>query len=259
MLIDNTRKKPLLISHRGAHKEAPENSCEAFEIALGYGVDGIETDVQLSSDGVPVLFHNPTACHITGSRKRISSYTCEQLQALDLGEKGTCVGIPTLAEMLTTFSRRTRLLIEIKSRKSDRFSGRSAELTDKVVSTITCLPDGIQSTIYILSFDPDVLLRASRSAPQLKYVLNTDGTGDWSVSVAELMRGSVTLDFLSAVCLEKKTLSSRAVAWAHKRGLDVFTYCCNTRSQVERALALGVDGIMSDKPGWLVGLFKTNA
>ena len=248
--------KPLLISHRGAHKEAPENSCEAFEIALAYGVDGIETDVQLSSDGVPVLFHNPTACHVTGSRKRISAYTCEQLQALDLGEEGACIGIPTLAETLTIFSRRTRLLIEIKSRKPDRVSGRSDELTDKVVATIACLPDGIQSNMYILSFDPDVLTRAARSAPHLKYVLNTDGNGDWCVPVADLMRGRGAMDFLSVVCLEKKKLSSRAVAWAHAQGLDVFTYCCNTRLQVERALALGVDGIMSDKPGWLVKTVK---
>lgn len=251
--------KPLLISHRGAYKEAPENSCQAFELALKYGVDGIETDVQLSSDGVPVLFHNPTACHVTGSRKRISSYTCEQLQALDLGENGACIEIPTLAETLTTFSRRTRLLIEIKSRKPDRVSGRSDELTDKVVATIAGLPNGIQSNIYILSFDPDVLIRAARSAPRLKYVLNTDGNGDWCVPVVDLMRGNAALDCLSVVCLEKKKLSSRAVAWAHAHDLDVFTYCCNTRSQVEQALALGVDGIMSDKPGWLVGLFKSHA
>ena len=84
MVGDKTIKRPLLISHRGAHKEAPENSCQAFEIALDHGVDGIETDVQLSCDGVPVLFHNPTACNVTGSRKRISSYTCEQLQDIDL-------------------------------------------------------------------------------------------------------------------------------------------------------------------------------
>jgi len=254
MLIDKSPKKPLLISHRGAHKEAPENSCEAFEIAMDYGVDGIETDVQLSRDGIPVLFHNPTAYHVTGSRKRISAYTGEQLQALNLRQKGTFVGIPTLAEMLTRFSQRTRLLIEIKSRKPDRVSGRSAELTDKVVSAIAGLPDGIESNIYILSFDPDVLARANRTAPQLKCVLNTDGTGDWCVSIADLMLGSVAMEFLSVVCLEKKKLSSRAIAWAHRHGLDVFTYCCNTRPQVERALALGVDGIMSDKPGWLVGL-----
>jgi len=256
MLIDNARKNPLLISHRGAHKEAPENSCEAFEIAMDYGVDGIETDVQLSRDGIPVLFHNPTAYHVTGSRKRISAYTCEQLQALDLRQKGAFVGIPTLAEMLTSLSQRTRLLIEIKSRKPDRVSGRSAELTNKVVSAVTCLPDGIQANIYILSFDPDVLIRANQVAPQLQYVLNTDGSGDWCVPVANLMRGDPALDCMAAICLERKILSKEAITWARKRGLQVFTYSCNTRPQVAQALDLGVDGIMSDKPGWLVGLVR---
>ena len=248
-----------MISHRGAHKEAPENSCRAFEIALEYGVDGIETDVQLSCDGVPVLFHNPTACHVTGTRKRISSYTLEQLRALDLGEKGEFVGIPTLAEALAIFGGRTRLMIEIKSRQPDRVSGRSRVLTAKVVAAIDCLPAGVRSAISILSFDPDVLAQASRAAPQSKCVLNTDGTGSWGVSVADVMCGNRVLDFLAAVCLEKKTLSEQVVTWAHDRGLDVFTYCCNTRPQVERALALNVDGIMSDKPGWLVGLFKPHA
>ena len=256
MVIDKPSKKPLLISHRGAHREEPENSCRAFEIALDYGVDGIETDVQLSSDEVPVLFHNPTACHVTGKRKRISSYTYEQLQAFELGEEGAGIGIPTLTEALAVFAGRTRLLIEIKSRKPDRISGRSGELTDKVVAAIGCLPTNIQSAISILSFDPEVLVRANRAAPQLRCVLNTDGTGAWCVPIAKLMRGKVALDFLSAVCLEKKKLSARVVAWAHDREIEVFTYCCNTRPQVERALALAVDGIMSDKPGWIVGLFK---
>lgn len=256
MVMDKPIKKPLLISHRGAHREAPENSCQGFELALEYRVDGIETDVQLSRDGVPVVFHNPTAYHVTGQRKRISAYTCEQLQAINLGDEGAYVGIPTLAEALALFGGRTRLFIEIKSRKPDRASGRSDELTDKVVAAIGGLPAPIQLKTSILSFDPDVLVRANRAAPQLKCVLNTDGTGSWCVPVADLVRGRTALDFLNTVCLEKKKLSSRVVAWAHDRGLQVFTYCCNTRPQVERALALGVDGIMSDKPGWLVGLFR---
>ncbi len=256
MVMDKPGKKPLLISHRGAHREAPENSCQGFELALGYGVDGIETDVQLSRDGVPVLIHDPTTCRVTGRRKRISAYTCDELQALDLGEDGACVGIPTLAEALEIFGSRTVLLIEIKSRKPDRISGRSRELTQKVVGQINCLPVTVRRKICLLSFDPDVLAQVNRIAPQLKCVLNTDGKGAWCVSVVDLLGGRIALDFLSAVCLETKHLSAQVVAWAHTRGMAVYTYCCNTRPQVERALALGVDGIMSDKPGWLVQFFQ---
>ncbi len=258
MEINKKTKKPLLISHRGAHREAPENSCAGFEIALAQGVDGIETDVQLTRDGVPVLFHDPTTSRITGQRKRISAYTCAELKTLVLKHAGTEAAIPTLAEVLERFSRRTALLLEIKSRKPDRISGRSRELTDKVVAAIAGLPARVQDSIRVLSFDPDVLARANRVAPQVKCVLNTDGTGSWCVPHTDLLNNRVTMDYLCAICLDKKQLSAEAVAWAHKRGMEILTYCCNSRPQVERALNLGVDGIMSDKPGWLVEFFKLN-
>jgi glycerophosphoryl diester phosphodiesterase len=111
--------------------------------------------------------------------------------------------------------------------------------------------------IRILSFDPDVLVRVKRMAPQLKCILNTDGRGPWCVPVADLMSGRASMAFLHAVCLEKKNLSAPVVEWAHEREIKALTYCCNTRPQVERALVLGVDGILSDKPGWLVSIVKT--
>jgi len=246
----------MLISHRGAHREAPENSRSGFEMALDYGVDGIETDVQLTRDGIPVLFHDATTYRVTGRRKRISAYTRDELKAFDLGRNGASEKIPTLAEALELFGNRTSLLIEIKSRKHDRLSGRSQALTDKVIAEIVPYSTGIREKIRVLSFDPDVLEQVNRAAPWLKCVLNTDGTGAWCVPAADLVRGRVALNFLSAVCLDKKDLSSQVVTWTHARGMEIFTYCCNTRPQVERALALGVDGIMSDRPGWLAGLFK---
>lgn len=256
MVMDKPSKNPLLISHRGAHREAPENSRSGFEIALEYGVDGIETDVQLTRDGIPVLFHDVTTYRITGRRKRISSYTFDELKAYNLGEEGTCEKIPTLAKTLELFGGRTFLLIEIKSGRNDRLTGRSQDLADTVVAEIARLSSGFQEKIRILSFDPDVLERVNRLAPRLKCVLNANGRGSWCVTCGDLMGSRVFMEFLSALCLEKKSLSPDMVKWAHDRGLEILTYCCNTRSQVERALALGVDGIMTDRPGWLVRLFQ---
>ena len=118
------------------------------------------------------------------------------------------------------------------------------------------LPSAARRGIRILSFDPDVLRQVNTLAPQLKCVINTDGTGSWCVPAADLLSGRFGLEFLNAVCLEQKKLSTQVVDWAHHREMGVLTYSCNTRSQVERALALGVDGIMSDQPGRLVALFR---
>jgi glycerophosphoryl diester phosphodiesterase len=256
MVMDKPSKKPLLISHRGAHREAPENSCRAFERALDYGVDGIEIDVQLSEDGVPMLYHDVTTCKVTGRRKRFSSYTCEQLQDLDLGEDGVCIGIPTLAETLDRFAGRTRLFVEIKSKKHDRLAGRSLALTEKVIAALRGLKKGLREKVRILSFDPDVLKRTHQLAPDLKCVLNANGLDKWCVSSGDLIDKRVSMGFLNALNLERKSLSLDIVKWAHDRGIEIFTYCCNTRPQVMRALDLGVDGIMSDKPGWLVNLIE---
>jgi len=255
-VMDKPNKKPLLISHRGAHREKPENSCQAFERALAYGVDGIETDVQLSEDGVPMLYHDVTTCKVTGRRKRFSSYTCEQLQDFDLGEDGACIGIPTLAETLDLFAGRIVLMIEIKSKKHDRLSGRSQALAEKVIAEIGELKSSLQKPIYILSFDPDVLAKTHQLAPGLKCVLNANGLDEWCVSSDDLIDKRISMDYLFALNLERKRLSPDVVKWAHGRGMEIFTYCCNTRPKVERVLALGVDGIMSDKPGWLVRFFK---
>ncbi len=246
----------MLISHRGAHREAPENSCQAFERALEYGIDGIETDVQLSEDGVPMLYHDVTTSKVTGRRKRFSSYTCEQLQNLDLGENGAGIGIPTLAEVLDLFAGRTRLFIEIKSKKHDRLAGRSLALTEKVVAELGGLKKSLREEIRILSFDPDVLIRTHQLAPALKCVLNANGLDKWCVSSGDLIGKRVSMAFLNALNLERKSLSADIVKWGQDRGMEIFTYCCNTHPKVERALAMNVDGIMSDKPGWLVRLFQ---
>jgi glycerophosphoryl diester phosphodiesterase len=256
MLLDKHTKKPMLISHRGAHREAPENSYMGFKLAIDYGVDGIETDVQLSKDGVPMLYHDVTTSRVTGRRKRFSSYTCEQLQDLDLGKDGACIGIPTLAETLDLFAGRTMLFIEIKSKKHDRLAGRSQALTEKVIAKIGGLKTRLQGTIRILSFDPDVLTRTHQLAPGLKCVLNANGIDDWCVRSGDLIDKRVSMEFLNALNLERKSLSPDIVKWAHNRGMEIFTYCCNTRPQVMRALDLGVDGILSDKPGWLVNLIE---
>lgn len=79
------RKSPLIIGHRGASAVAPENTLAAFARALDDSADGIELDVRLARDGVPVVVHDPTLLH-TGSRKaRVERLTSEALVKIDVG------------------------------------------------------------------------------------------------------------------------------------------------------------------------------
>ena len=118
---------PLIIAHRGASAYAPENTLAAIKMALDAGADGVEFDVQLASDGVPVVIHDPTLDRTTSSRGKISDFTSEELGKIDVGSwfntkyskrsnsdfaKET---IPTLAQVLALLiSFRGLIYIELK-------------------------------------------------------------------------------------------------------------------------------------------------
>jgi len=252
--------KPWIIAHRGASFEAPENTRSAFDKALTYPIEGLELDVQMTGDGRPVLYHHRTLAQINGSRKRISDYTYKQLLACDWGgwysPKYAGEKILTLQETLSLYSRSTRLLIEIKSRKQDRMSGRSFELTDNILKAVeTTAFRNRRDNIFILSFDPDVLKYAFRQAPGLKYVLNLSRSSEELTSPAAIMRQPrPETDHLYALCVQEKFLSQELVSYTHKLQKLLMTYSCNVTKQVNKALNLNVNVIITDKPGWLAAL-----
>lgn len=92
-------------------KKAPENSLAAFELAVMAGV-GIELDVQLSKDEVPMVFHDKSLWRMCGDKRRISELTCAQLKKMRLGDSKET--IPTLSESLELINSRADLLIETK-------------------------------------------------------------------------------------------------------------------------------------------------
>ncbi|MFW5958267.1 MAG: glycerophosphodiester phosphodiesterase, partial [Desulfosalsimonas sp.] len=80
------RPFPWIIAHRGAMAEAPENSQAAFDLAFFYDVHGIEFDVQMTADGVPVVFHDNTLRRVTGRRTTVADTRFSELSDLDFGK-----------------------------------------------------------------------------------------------------------------------------------------------------------------------------
>jgi glycerophosphoryl diester phosphodiesterase len=243
---------PLIIAHRGARDQAPDNTRSAFERALKYPVDGIELDVQMTADGVPVLFHDRTLFRILQRRQRLSTLKYRELAQYDWGAwfDPAFAGEPllTLEQTLRLLGRRTRLLIEIKSRPHEQRSGRAYELARKVAAMSADPGYGIaQDAIHILSFDFKILEIARRTAPQWRYVLNVSEKEPNMIMAAP----AESLAVLWAVDIKTSNLSADLVQWAHRHHLRVFTYTCNSRPQVHSAMNLGVDGILTDRPGWL--------
>src|SRR5215204_7777086 len=104
----------LIIGHRGASTVAPENTMAAFREALAVGADGIEFDVRLTSDGVPVVIHDSTLRRTGGLPHRVADLSWAEISKIDVGSwfaqrnglrPGTFANetVPSLAELFTLF------------------------------------------------------------------------------------------------------------------------------------------------------------
>src|SRR5690606_815042 len=100
------RASPIVYAHRGASKELPENTLEAFERALAIGADAIETDAHMTRDGRIVLSHDPTGERLAGVSRAIRDATLSELATWNVcGRHGGTYRIPTLDEALASFPR----------------------------------------------------------------------------------------------------------------------------------------------------------
>lgn len=153
------------IAHRGYSSRYPENSMLAFSRALELGADGAEFDVQLSKDGVPVVFHDESLSRITGSSRLVKDLTLQALQAFDISYRfrGECPTqrIPTLEayfSLVKDFD-----FLSILEFKTAIFEYEGIE--QKVIDMIRGF--GLQDRIILSSFNHYTLLRCKEIAPEL--------------------------------------------------------------------------------------------
>ncbi len=207
----------LRLAHRGDKRAAPENTIAAFMAALDRpSCDGLEFDVRVSSDGVPVICHDPTLDRVQGRPERVDEVSAEALGRL---------GVPTLAEVLEAAGRRPFLDVELKvdaglAGVEVLASGRGPALRRAVVS----------------SFFPAALESVARRAP---------AWGRWLNS--EVCDGGVLADALALGCrgvaIEWHALDGGAVRQAKAAGLEVVAFTVSGRATFNRLAGLGVVAI----------------
>jgi glycerophosphoryl diester phosphodiesterase len=237
--------RPWVIAHRGASNSAPENTILAFDRALRDGCDGIELDVQLSADGVPVVYHDATLARAGGGRRRVAAVPAADLLRLRMhGAASPRARLLALPEVLARYGRRTRLLVEIKVRQRDRAGGRHRRLALAVAGALRGAGLG---RAMVLSFDDEVLDLVAARLPSARTVLNLKPPPLMTASLRARLRRRFAL---SADVRRLRPAVGRAV---HAMGKPLLAYTCNTPAAVRRALAAGADAVMSDRPGWLRG------
>jgi glycerophosphoryl diester phosphodiesterase len=250
---------PLVIGHRGASGELPENTLPAFERALAQGAVILETDVHPSRDGEVVICHDPDVARTTEGQGPVAGFTLAELQRLDAGyrfspdggrrfpARGRGIRMPTLREALEAFPG-TRFNVEIK-------------LNDPVLidATLRVLAETGREKTTLLTAAEDDTMAALRAALRARGLAPAIGA---SVSdVVAFVRAAASGDEppppeplalqVPAHFAGNPLVTPELVACAHRHDVQVHVWTVNDRAEMERLLDLGVDGIMSDFPAIL--------
>ena len=236
-------RTPLIFGHRGASAYAPENTLAAFRLALEQGADGVELDVTLSADGVPVVIHDDTLDRTTTGKGPVSRMTLADLKTLEAGYPAKFGGqfagqrIPTLSEVFEACGKRPIINIELKR---DRSPGR--QLARRVVDLIHA--HGRQGRVIISSFQLSSLGRVKALDPELPvallYMLPVLGP-----RLAKCLARRLPHEAHHPAA---RALTAADIVWCHQQGLRVNAWTLDDEPGLRRLALDGVDGLITNRP-----------
>lgn len=243
---------PLVIGHRGASHDQPENTLLAFREAMQQGADGVELDVMLCGSGEVVVVHDDTLTRLAvgqpGADLQVRKATLDELRRFDIG-KGE--RIPTLFEVFELLGPKALVNVELKSQALYKphqylrlpFDDGLAGAVAKVLRKCDRLSDS--GSTLVSSFDPFQLLRfqsAAQGRVPLGYLFEA-GQGELTRELHRLPLWS-----LLAVHPEAKLIDAPSMRRWRRRGLRVNTWTVDRPSEVAAVATLGVDAIITNRP-----------
>jgi len=222
--LATSRPRVERIGHRGAPREYPENTLAAFARAIERGADGIELDVHVTRDGIPIVHHDPEVPVGKGRapRRALAEMSWEEVSRVELSPGIT---IPSLEQVLTVVGDRATVYVELKGRNSE-------EATLDLIATTS-------ARCAVHSFDHAAIARAAQLAPAVRRGILFD---DYPNDIDAAMREFSALD----VWPEWKLIDAPLVERVHARGGRVIAWTVNTTAAAEELIRLGVDGLCGD-------------
>jgi glycerophosphoryl diester phosphodiesterase len=251
---------PVNLAHRGASARAPENTLEAFRLAVEAGAGGLELDVHVTRDGEVVVIHDATVDRTTDGSGAVAEMELEEIQRLDAGYRfspdggrnfpyrGRGVRIPTLTEVYASFPE-ARVNADIKEAQSG-----AEEAVLRVIRSA-----GAEERTLIASTEHAVVRRfrrisrgriataASRREIAAFYVLSRARLGALARPVYDALQVPVEHRGIELV-------TPRFLRVARSTGVRVDVWTINDAAQMRWLLDLGVSGIMTDHPEVLTAL-----
>ncbi|WP_198597891.1 glycerophosphodiester phosphodiesterase [Blastococcus atacamensis] len=237
---------PLAMAHRGGAIEHLENTMPAFQACVDMGYQYLETDVQVTADGVLVAFHDPTLERVTGQSGRIDSLTWAQVSEARIGGREPIV---RLEDLLAAWPD-VRFNLDIKA------AGVLAPLV-RLVRRMS-----VADRICLGSFS-DARIAAARRLFGPAVCTSLGPRGVAALRLSSYSPRAAGLVRIQAGCAQvplqlggRALVDERFLAAAHARGLKVHVWTVDDPVEAEAMLDLGVDGIMTDRPAMLRQLLE---
>jgi glycerophosphoryl diester phosphodiesterase len=249
---------PLILGHRGASAHAPENTLAAFSRAISDGADGIEFDVRLSRDGVPVVIHDATLARTGSIDRAVSDLTAAELQQIDVGswfardsqKHQIFVGekLPSLAQVFELFRENEGLLyIEMKCEPEE-----GPALAAEVVRLSRA--SGIAERVVVESFDHAAIAAVKSGDSGIRTAALFEPRLTRPISTVRRIRMvdialSVGAD---EIALHHTLAGARVVEKAKRAGLDVVIWTVDDPAWIGRARTLGVKALIANDPAMML-------
>jgi len=214
---------PLVVAHRGASAREVENSLAAFRAAMQLGADAVELDVHATADGTLVVHHDEA---IAG--RRIPQLTAQQVAELRLSNGEP---IPTLAHVLEAIGPRLQVFVEVKS--------LPPKFDDRLLEALRRGPNPDAYAVH--AFDHRIVRRLGARSPALRRGV---------LSASYPIRPLVALEDAGATVLwQERTLVDRLLVDAlHGAAMQLIVWTVDEPADMAQLLALGVDGICTNRP-----------
>lgn len=232
---------PLIIAHRGASAVAPENTIAAFKAAIAAGADGIEFDVRLTRDNVPVVIHDDTLRRTGGMRGRIADLTFAELTRVDVGswfgEEFTDQCIPSLEQLFDLFRANNLVLyLEMKSLEQPKLAEACCRLIED---------HRLKERVIFECFEHSALEVVRNIDPTLKTAALFQPPSSFILKRAQAVGAS-------EIALHHRLANKRLVEKARLANLKVVTWTVDDPAWVTRARAHGIDALITNNPSALI-------
>ena len=231
-------------AHRGGSKEAPENTLESFGYAIGLGSSYIETDVQLSADGIPYIFHDDDLSRLLNMEVKFNSLHSDQIEKLKLFES---YQIPKLETALTQFP---NALFQI-----DLKTDEVALPAMKVIENLNAF-----ERICIASFSSNRLQKVRKKFPDTCLSMGPKEILKLLLASFGLYNKTIYGDCLQVPIYHYgiKLVTRRFVKYVQSIGLKIHVWTINDENTMRKLIDLGVDGIITDRPKLLKEVLSKN-